>query len=311
MDLRIIAAVPFLIALSAGFIPASAETLRQTLQGGMDIEIAYPDGVVAGRDFAVSFLIKNNGWEDKRDISVRFEPDESITLPESGAGFYVQKISASGSHGETVVFGTAPDASEGRHFLNVEYSHVLLENNETPREPVHANIAVPVHVKDEGDVIIHTRTPESIFAQAEFPFTVRILAVDADLRDVSIRLIPPKDIEFRGETLHAFSSVQRGETLEITSRITTPREAIQAEYRVPFQVVFRYTDDIGEQKEDSRTVSLVLRPRTFMEITTDGGIWVGDFFIAPYVSLGTIIGIPAGALFSLMVKRARTRRGGK
>ena len=46
-----------------------------------------------------------------------------------------------------------------------------------------------------------------------------------------------------------------------------------------------------------------MRPRTFMELTTDGGIWVGDFFIAPYVSLGTIIGIPAGAILSLAIRR--------
>ena len=40
-----------------------------------------------------------------------------------------------------------------------------------------------------------------------------------------------------------------------------------------------------------------------MELTTDGGIWIGDFFIAPYVSLGTIIGIPAGAIISLLIRR--------
>ena len=40
-----------------------------------------------------------------------------------------------------------------------------------------------------------------------------------------------------------------------------------------------------------------------MELTTDGGIWIGDFFIAPYVSLGTIIGIPAGTIISLLIRR--------
>ncbi len=48
-----------------------------------------------------------------------------------------------------------------------------------------------------------------------------------------------------------------------------------------------------------------MRPRTFMELTTDGGIWIGDFFIAPYVSLGTIIGIPAGATISLLIRRSQ------
>ena len=43
-----------------------------------------------------------------------------------------------------------------------------------------------------------------------------------------------------------------------------------------------------------------------MELTTDGGIWIGNFFIAPYVSLGTIIGIPAGAIISLLIRRNQT-----
>ena len=44
-----------------------------------------------------------------------------------------------------------------------------------------------------------------------------------------------------------------------------------------------------------------------MELTTDGGIWIGDFFIAPYVSLGTIIGIPAGAIVSLIIRKKTTK----
>ena len=60
---------------------------------------------------------------------------------------------------------------------------------------------------------------------------------------------------------------------------------------------------MGSENVESQTVSVILRPRTFMELTTEGGIWVGNFFIAPYVSLGTIIGIPAGAIISLLIRR--------
>jgi len=37
-------------------------------------------------------------------------------------------------------------------------------------------------------------------------------------------------------------------------------------------------------------------------------IRIGDFFIAPYVSIGTIVGIPAGTIFSLLLKRAVEKR---
>ena len=297
----------FLIAISvSGLIPiVSAETIKQTMEGGMDVQITYPESVVVGRDFSISFLIQNNGWEDKQDINFHFETGEAILLntKQDITGFSIPKISASGSHGETFDFKISTDASIGQHFLNVDYSQTLLENNETPREPIHVNIAIPINVKEQAKINIHTITPESIFAQAEFPFTVEILSEDIDLKDVRIQLIPPKDLEFRGETLHTFSSIQKNEPLSITSRVITPSEEIQTEYKVPFQILVSYTDDVGEQKEDSKTVSLVLRPRTFMELTTDGGIWIGDFFIAPYISLGTIIGIPVGTILSLIVRK--------
>ena len=53
---------------------------------------------------------------------------------------------------------------------------------------------------------------------------------------------------------------------------------------------------------------MILRPRTMMELTSDGGIWIGDFFIAPYVSIGTIVGIPAGTLFSIAIKRSLDKK---
>ena len=304
MVMKVVAILLILFGVSIMWsIPtASAETIKQTMEGGMDIEITYPDAVVVGRDFSISFLVQNNGWEDKDQVTFLFNPDDAIDVIGKNE-IRIDKITAGGSYGETADFRIISDASVGSHFLNLDYSQVLLENNETPREATHTNIAIILNVKEQAKVNIHTITPESIFAQAEFPFTVEILSEDIDLKDIRIELIPPKDIEFRGETLHTFSSIQKSEPLSITSRIITPSEEVQTEYKIPFQILVSYIDDVGEQKEDSKTVSLVLRPRTFMELTTDGGIWVGDFFIAPYVSLGTIIGIPAGALLSLIVRR--------
>ena len=46
----------------------------------------------------------------------------------------------------------------------------------------------------------------------------------------------------------------------------------------------------------------------FMEVTNDWGIWIGDFFIAPYVSVGTIVGIPAGTILSLLIRNAQNKK---
>lgn len=276
----------------------------------MDVEITHPDSVVIDRIITISFLIKNNGWEDKQDVVISFSQNDSIT-PITKNEIRIEKISAGGSYGETVDFKIKPNASVGSHFLNLKYSQVLLENNEKAQPPTLTNIAIPILIKEQPKVTIHTITPESLFTNAEFPFTVEIISEDIDITNVKLEIIPPKDINFRGETLHTFSSIQKKIPISITSRVITPSEEINTQYNVPFQVIVTYTDDAGKENTDSKTVSLIMRPRTFMELTTDGGIWIGDFFIAPYVSLGTIIGIPVGTILSLAIRKKYSTKSRK
>ena len=284
---------------------ANAVTIKQTMEGGMDVEITHPDVVVIDRIIVISFFVKNNGWEDKQDVTFTFSPSNVIT-PIENDSIQIEKIAAGGSYGETVGFRIMPNASLGSHFLNLEYSQVLLVNNKEAQPPAQTNIAIPIMIKDQPKVTIHTITPESLFTNAEFPFTVEIISEDTDIQDVKLEIIPPPDISFRGETLHTFSSIQKNVPISITSRIITPSQEINTQYNVPFQVIVTYTNDVGQENIDSKTISLIMRPKTFMELTTDGGIWIGDFFIAPYVSLGTIVGIPAGGILSLVIRKYYT-----
>jgi len=296
------------LALCLGFFiivfpVAEAETIKQTMEGSLDLEINHPDSVINGRTFSVSILLKNNGWEDKQEISIVLtNPDGSI-VPVDNNEIKVDRLSTGGSYGRTIDFKVLLDASQGTHFLNVLYSQVLVSNNEDPLAPTSSNIAIPIIVEDQPKVTIHTITPEAIFPNAQFLFEVEVLSEHIDIIDVSIQVIAPQNIEFVGEVTHSFSSIEAGIPVSITSQIKTPQENISTEQKIPFEVIVSYTDDLGNEITNSKTSTLILRPRTLMEITIDGGIWIGDFFIAPYVSIGTLIGIPAGTLFSIAIRR--------
>lgn len=296
--------IPVLIGVFVLLPNVHAETITQNLEGGMDIEITYPKEVVVGREGVISILVKNNGWEDKQDISFTFSlSDTPAFIVDPSDGITIDRLTQGGSYGENISLRIIDNAKPGVYFLNIKYSQVLVANNETPQAPTFHDIAIPITIKENANVKINTKMPESIFANAEFPINVEVISEDIDITNVNIKIIPPKDIEFRGETLHTFSKIEKGTPVGITSRIITPTEEVNTEYKLPFEIIVAYTDDVGVEKEDSQTVSVILRPRTFMELTTDGGIWIGDFFIAPYVSLGTIIGIPAGAIISLLIRR--------
>ena len=286
-----------------------AETITLNFEGGMDVEITYPDDIVIGREEIISILVQNNGWEDKQDIVFDFTSSETSQLiVEPAEPIIIKRLAQGGSFGENIKLQIPDSTNEGKHFLNLKYSQSLIANNETPQPATAHDIAIPILIKGDPRITIYTKTPESIFTNAEFPIEVEVISQDIDITNVNIRIIPPADIEFRGETSHIFSKIEKGAPVAFTSRIITPFEEVNTEYKLPFEIIVEYTDDIGEEKTDSQTTSVVLRPRTFMELTTDGGIWIGDFFIAPYVSIGTVIGIPAGTLFSLLVRKKQNSR---
>ena len=290
-------------------VPLSyAETLTQTFDGGMDLEITYPESVMISRAFSISIHLENNGWENKQNISFVIANPDSAFKSLSDETIRIEQLTTTSSFGTTLDYEVLKNASEGTHFLNISYSQVLVSNNVDPMPATKTTIALPIIVLKEPIVKIQTTTPESIFSNTEFPFEVSIISEDIELKDLTVQIIVPQDIKFRGDTSYKISLLEKGTPFNIKAEMITPIANISTEHTIPVKVVVSYSDDLGNEKSDSSSVPLLLRPKTFLEITNDGGIWVGNFFIAPYVSIGTIVGIPAGTIFSLLLKRAVEKR---
>ena len=286
---------------------AYSETIKLSQEGGMEIEIIHPDSVLLDRTFSVSFLIQNNGWESKQDIRLTLTNTDNAFVAIADEQIKIEELTASSSFGTTLDYVVSEDATEGTHFINIDYSQVLLSNNVDPMPLTQMNFAIPIEVQNRPEIIIETITPESIFANSEFSIQATITSEDIDLEDVTLEIIAP-DVEFRGDTYYKLSSLEKQTPYTISAELITPLENVTTEYTIPVKVVLTYVDDLGETNTSTQSMPLLLRPKTFMELTNDGGIWIGDFFIAPYVSIGTIVGIPAGTILSLIIRRAQNKK---
>ena len=304
-NLLIFSLFPLLFFASSGH--AYSETVKLSQDGGMEIEIVHPDSVLNERTFSISFLIQNNGWESKQDIILKLtNPDDAFT-PVVEETIRIEELTSSSSFGTTLDYVVHKDATEGTHFINIDYSQILLSNNVDPMPQTQMNIAIPIEVLNRPQIVIETITPESIFAKSEFSIQATITSNDIDLEDITLEIIAP-DIEFRGDTFYKLSSLEKQTPYTISAELITPVENVTTEYTIPVKVILTYTDDLGETNTSTQSMPLLLRPKTFMELTNDGGIWIGDFFIAPYVSIGTIVGIPAGTILSLIIRRSQNKK---
>ena len=290
-------------------IPYSyAEILRQSMEGGMDLEITYPDSVMNERMFSIAILLQNNGWENKQDISFTLSNPDGAFISHGENTIIIDELTTTSSFGTTIDYQVSKTANEGSHFLNIDYTQILVSNNVDPMEPTQTNIALPITIFGEPVVVIQTVTPESIFSNSEFTFETTVLSEDIDLKDVTVQIITPDDIEFRGDTSYVVSLLEKQEPYTVTAEMITPTKDVTMEHTIPVKVLVSYTDDLGEENTETQSVPLLLRPKMFMEITNDWGIWIGDFFIAPYVSVGTIVGIPAGTILSLLIRNAQNKK---
>jgi len=297
------------LAFMISVIPYSyAETLRQSMEGGMDLEITYPDSVMNERMFSIAILLQNNGWENKQDISFTLSNPDGAFISHGENTIIIDELTTTSSFGTTIDYQVSKTANEGSHFLNIDYTQILVSNNVDPMEPTQTNIALPIIIFGEPVVVIQTVTPESIFSNSEFTFETTVLSEDIDLKDVTVQIITPDDIEFRGDTSYVISLLEKQEPYTVTAEMITPTKDVTMEYTIPVKVLVSYTDDLGEENTETQSVPLLLRPKMFMEITNDWGIWIGDFFIAPYVSIGTIVGIPAGTILSLLIRNAQNKK---
>ena len=297
------------LAFMISVIPYSyAETLRQSMEGGMDLEITYPDSVMNERMFSIAILLQNNGWENKQDISFTLSNPDGAFISHGESMIIIDELTTTSSFGTTIDYQVSKTANEGSHFLNIDYTQILVSNNVDPMEPTQTNIALPITVFGEPVVVIQTVTPESIFSNSEFTFETTVLSEDIDLKDVTVQIITPDDIEFRGDTSYVISLLEKQEPYTVTAEMITPTKDVTMEHTIPVKVLVSYTDDLGEENTETQSVPLLLRPKMFMEVTNDWGIWIGDFFIAPYVSVGTIVGIPAGTILSLLIRNAQNKK---
>jgi len=304
-SLFVFLALTFMISV----IPYSyAETLRQSMEGGMDLEITYPDSVMNERMFSIAILLQNNGWENKQDISFTLSNPDGAFISHGESMIIIDELTTTSSFGTTIDYQVSKTANEGSHFLNIDYTQILVSNNVDPMEPTQTNIALPITVFGEPVVVIQTVTPESIFSNSEFTFETTVLSEDIDLKDVTVQIITPDDIEFRGDTSYVISLLEKQEPYTVTAEMITPTKDVTMEHTIPVKVLVSYTDDLGEENTETQSVPLLLRPKMFMEVTNDWGIWIGDFFIAPYVSVGTIVGIPAGTILSLLIRNAQNKK---
>ena len=303
---RLIFVTLITLGFSIGFLPNAYSATQLVEDWYLHTMITYPEGVVRGSDFNISLLTENTGSGDRFNATTRIMLPEKIFSSNDALEEFYGRVAGGSSYGRTVTVHSLSNSTLGEHFINIDLFHIY-DGSER-----FSSVTLPITIREEPKLVISTSVQESIYSDAEFPFIVNIESQDSNLRNVTIKIIPPEIVTFRGQTQHTFSSLDKDTPVSLRSElITASDQKVDYEHYIPFQIIVDYTDDTDTERSVSETVSVLLRPKAFFEFGAEGGFWLGSFYFTPTISFGALFGVLVGLIGFYRWHKTREKNKGK
>jgi len=245
-----------LIIFSAfSFYPVFAYSTFADLEIGIDVNVFHPLYVEPGQKFIVGLLIRNSNLDPAENLVFDVSTDESAINMLSEKPIIIKTIgNGQSSIGRVLYFQVEPTALPGAQYINFNYKH------EYDINPISKDFSVTFDIKEKPLVLVRSVTPEIIFAEGEFPFKIEITPEQTEIRDVSVLLIPPNEINLNNENKYNFPSIYRDSpiTLDAKLALTDFKGSDVNEYYKTFKIKINYTDIVGKEHSDTNDISILL-----------------------------------------------------
>jgi len=271
----------------------------------IDVTINYPDVVTQGNEFVLSSVVKTKA-DQMSNITI------SISSPEieiSQNQFNIQSLPRDSTLGNNFNMKIKPESPDGKFLTNVSVEYFIKGFfDEKPVKNILTK-AIELNVQSKPILLLDLNAPDSVFAGEMFSVkgTVRNQGYNAQ----NIKIITDSDqVALDGKKIYSLTNLDAGKTENFEFILQTPKD-LTIPTDVTINVSTSFFDESGKEYTIEDSLKVFTRQRGILEIGGSEGIWVGNFFIAPVVGVGTIVSSVIGFLifaWHLKNKKKQKRR---
>lgn len=272
----------FLFVVSAIMLPAFA--VQNTISDpNLQITLNYPDIVKQGNGFVLSSVVKATADQISNITITVSSPELNISQNK----FFLDKIAKDSTFGndfQAVVKSGTPD---GAFVTNVEVEYFI--KGLFDAQPIKHVItqAFQFDTESKPGLVFDIQTPTNVFAGEPFSVKGTVKNQGTDAQNIQIGLVS-SEIDLEGKKSLSFTSLASGKTSDFEFTVQSQKE-IGAPKQFTVHLNGTYSDDSGKTYPVDNSFNLFVRQRGILEIGDANGIWLGNFFIAPVVGVGTIV----------------------
>lgn len=287
------------------FVPAYALQTNM-LDPNLQVTLEYPDVVRQGDKFVLSSIIKATA-DHVSNITL------SISSPEFSSTnntFSLTKLAKDSTFGNNFELVPRKDIPDGEFVANAEITYFvkgMFDSN-----PVKDTFVQAFHLNAQSSPILSfdIQAPGNVFSGE--PFSIKGIIKNQGVKAHEVQVVvSSQDINLEGKKSFLLSSLDSGKSSDFEFLVNTPKD-LDIPVHAIIHVNGTYTDDLNKSHSIQDSVNIFARHRGMLEIGDANGIWLGTFFIAPVVGVGTIVSSAIGFfIFLWHFKNRKKQKKGK
>ena len=276
------------------------------LDPNLQVTLEYPDAVRQGDKFVLSSIIKATADHISNITLTISSPEFSST----NNTFSLAKLAKDSTFGNNFELAAREDVPDGEFVANAEITYFvkgMFDSN-----PVKDTFVQAFHLNAQSNPILSfdIQSPSNVFSGEPFSIKGTIKNQGVTAHDVQV-VASSQDINLEGKKSFLLSSLDSGKSSDFEFLVNTPKD-LDIPVHAIIHVNGTYTDDLNKSHSIQDSVNIFARHRGILEIGDANGVWLGTFFIAPVVGVGTIVSSAIGFfIFLWHFKNRKKQKKGK
>jgi hypothetical protein len=281
------------------FIPAYG--MQNTLtDSNIQVTIQYPDILTPQDEFDISSVVKTTA-DQVSNITISISsPELDITQDH----FHIDSLPKDSTLGNNFIAKVKQGTPDGMFLANVEVQYFI--KGFFDQKPIKNSLtkAIELNSRSKPLLVINAQAPDDVFAGE--PFSIKGTITNQGSSAQSIELYAnSSQVKLEGKKIYTLTNLEAGKSSDFEFVLQVPKDlAIPTHANIHLNGT--YMDKSGKAYSLEDSLNVFVRQRGMLEIGAPGGIWLGNFFIAPVVGVGTIVSSVIG--FLIFVWHAKNKK---
>jgi hypothetical protein len=271
-----------IILIASLFVPAYA-LQSNMLDPNVQVTLDYPNVILQGDKFVLSSIIKATA-DQVSNITLTISSPELYTTNNT---FKLAKLAKDSTFGNDFKLNVKNDTPDGEFVANAQITYFV--KGMFDANPVKNTFTQAFHLNTQSKPILglDVEAPSNVFSGEPFSIKGTIKNHGATAQNIQLE-ISSSDIILEGKKSLLLSTLDSGKNSDFEFVVNTLKD-LDIPTHATIHINGTYFDDLDKSYSIEDSVNVFVRHRGMLEIGDSNGLWIGNFFIAPVVGVGTIV----------------------